>query len=271
MLPSENPGLAGPLQRLPNRVCWIAWALRTGSGTSLPHWRGLPDSLKGKWQKGAAQAFLSPSKHSGSPDPLRRAQEGTGSPATGTGGPVPSHPLQRGRDSLKGRGASQAPSLPFKANLRHLGFCSGARNALERLSELENTGNSSFRPHPGDPLTMSHCRPPDSKSTTRGKAISEGAWPEISCPEAEAARNPWPFKTRGHSRGLPACSRDDAWTAVEGQERGGVGKFEGEGGLLRHPPSPIKGKFVANGFCQARSYTLRLRCSALRKYRNSEF
>ena len=166
MLPSENPGLAGPLQRLPNRGCWIAWALRTGSGISLPHWRGLPDSLKRKWQKGAAQAFLSPSKHSGSPDPLRRAQEGTGSPATGTGGPVPSHPLQRGRDSLKGRGASQAPSLPFKF----------AANASARLYKCagdvtapENTGNSSFRPHPGDPLTMSHCRPPDSKRRRVGR------------------------------------------------------------------------------------------------------
>ena len=127
----ENPGLAGSLQSLPNRGCWIAWALLIGSGTSLPHWRGLPDSLKGKWQRGAAQAFLTPSKHSGSPDPLRRAQKGTGSPATGTGELVPSHPLQRGRGSLKGRGASQAPSFPFKANLWQT-LLPGARNALER-------------------------------------------------------------------------------------------------------------------------------------------
>ena len=40
-------------------------------------------------------------------------------------------PERGGRGSLKGRGASQAPSLPLKANLWQT-LLPGARNTLER-------------------------------------------------------------------------------------------------------------------------------------------
>ena len=64
---------------------------QTGSGTSLAWWRGLPDFPKG-------------------PRMANRSLSGLSAPS------LPSHRC-RGWGSLKGRGASQAPSLPFKANL----------------------------------------------------------------------------------------------------------------------------------------------------------
>ena len=126
--------------------------------------------------------------------------------------------------------------------MNHVVKCQGNPPPSKRFCQAlgwpqrgQSTEISSFRPHPVDPLTMSHFGPPDSKRQRVGEAISEGGWPG---PSKAARQGLVKFSTL--PRRLPACSLTPQhqfqlpWRPL----KGGKGKFEGEGGLLRPPPSP---------------------------------
>ena len=115
--------------------------------------------------------------------------------------------------------------------------------AVKRSEHYKRREISSSRPHPVDPLTMSHFGPPDSKRQRVGRPFLEGPGPR-SAAQSKAARqcvvkfsrDVWPVPQQ-----LPACSLTPV--SLEAPERGGRGSLKGRGGFSSTLP-PLQGKFV---------------------------